>query len=82
MLNCGPAEHTDGCTGPAPTNEIVARQIGNIQCNINRLQIVTGLAKLQGTLGSLIGEVSSYVFPSAFLRPRSRYTHASSSPTR
>ncbi|RDX52503.1 hypothetical protein OH76DRAFT_1454323 [Lentinus brumalis] len=43
----------------APTNEIVARQIGNIQCNINRLQIVTGLAKLQGTLGSLIGEVSS-----------------------
>ncbi|KAI0719805.1 hypothetical protein C8T65DRAFT_635210 [Cerioporus squamosus] len=43
----------------APASEIVARQVGNLQCNINRLQIVTGLAKLQGTLKSLSSDVSS-----------------------
>ncbi|RPD75977.1 hypothetical protein L226DRAFT_534040 [Lentinus tigrinus ALCF2SS1-7] len=43
----------------APANEIVARQIGNLQCNINRLQIVTGLAGLQGTLKNLASESAS-----------------------
>jgi len=34
------------------------RQIGDLQCNINRLQIVGDLAGLQGTLGALSGEAS------------------------
>ena len=37
----------------APAREIAARQIGNIQCNIDRLAIVGGLAGLQKTLGGI-----------------------------
>ena len=44
----------------------MARQIGNIQCNINRLQIVTGLAGLQNTLKTLASQSSSYAFPCSF----------------
>ncbi|KAI0827446.1 hypothetical protein BC628DRAFT_180605 [Trametes gibbosa] len=36
-----------------PTKEIAARQIGNLQCNIDRLSIVAGLAKTQSTLKKL-----------------------------
>ncbi|KAI0806709.1 hypothetical protein C8Q74DRAFT_1312793 [Fomes fomentarius] len=36
-----------------PTKEIAARQIGNLQCNIDRLKIVATLAKMQGTLASI-----------------------------
>ncbi|KAI0672366.1 hypothetical protein C8Q78DRAFT_990824 [Trametes maxima] len=37
----------------APANEIAARQIGNLQCNLDRLSIVAGLAATQGTLKKL-----------------------------
>ncbi|CDO72133.1 hypothetical protein BN946_scf184962.g76 [Trametes cinnabarina] len=37
----------------APAREIIARQIGNLQCNIDRLSIVAGLATTQGTLKKL-----------------------------
>ena len=37
----------------APAREIAARQIGNIQCNIDRLSIVGDLAGLQKTLKTL-----------------------------
>ncbi|KAH9848514.1 hypothetical protein C2E23DRAFT_739342 [Lenzites betulinus] len=36
-----------------PTSEIVARQIGNLQCNVDRLSIVAGLAQTQSTLKKL-----------------------------
>ncbi|KAI9056409.1 hypothetical protein FKP32DRAFT_1599138 [Trametes sanguinea] len=37
----------------APAKEIVARQIGDLQCNVDRLSIVAGLATTQGTLKKL-----------------------------
>ncbi|KAL7284632.1 hypothetical protein ACG7TL_001928 [Trametes sanguinea] len=37
----------------APAREIVARQIGDLQCNVDRLSIVAGLATTQGTLKKL-----------------------------
>ncbi|EIW53435.1 uncharacterized protein TRAVEDRAFT_154935 [Trametes versicolor FP-101664 SS1] len=43
----------------APTNEIVARQIGNLQCNVDRLSIVAGLAKTQKTLKGLAASDNS-----------------------
>ena len=48
-------------TAPAP--EIAARQIGNLQCNVDRLKIVGTLAAMQGTLKKLAGQVSKYVPP-------------------
>ncbi|KAI0767510.1 hypothetical protein C8Q74DRAFT_1203295 [Fomes fomentarius] len=39
----------------APTHEISARQLGNLQCNLDRLKIVTTLASLQGTLKDIVG---------------------------
>ncbi|KAI0634188.1 hypothetical protein C8Q77DRAFT_1072856 [Trametes polyzona] len=43
----------------APTHEIVARQIGNLQCNIDRLSIVAGLAATKNTLKNLQKDVAS-----------------------
>ena len=43
----------------APVNEIAARQIGNVQCNIDRLSIVGDLAGLQNTLSSLSSAATS-----------------------
>ena len=45
----------------APAREIAARQIGNLECNIDRLSIVAGLGVLQKTLTSLAG--TKYVCP-------------------
>ncbi len=44
-----------------PTKEIAARQIGNLQCNIDRLKIVATLAKMQGTLAGIAS--GGYVAP-------------------
>ena len=38
---------------PAPALPIAARQIGNLQCNIDRLSIVGDLAGLQNTLSGM-----------------------------
>ncbi|KAI0806704.1 hypothetical protein C8Q74DRAFT_1212863 [Fomes fomentarius] len=38
-----------------PTKEIAARQIGNLQCNIDRLKIVGALTKMQKTLAAIAG---------------------------
>ncbi|TBU25353.1 hypothetical protein BD311DRAFT_741195 [Dichomitus squalens] len=43
----------------APTREIVARQVGDLTCNFDRLSIVAGLATLQGTLKKLSGQVTN-----------------------
>ncbi|KAI0372423.1 hypothetical protein BV20DRAFT_939955 [Pilatotrama ljubarskyi] len=43
----------------APVHEIAARQIGDLQCNVDRLSIVADLAALQGTLKSLSKQVAS-----------------------
>ncbi|KAI0356975.1 hypothetical protein OH77DRAFT_1423247 [Trametes cingulata] len=43
----------------APVKEIAARQIGDLQCNVDRLSIVADLATLQLTLGALSGQVAS-----------------------
>ncbi|KAI0634184.1 hypothetical protein C8Q77DRAFT_1110310 [Trametes polyzona] len=43
----------------APASELVARQIGDLQCNIDRLSIVAALAATQGTLKSLAKDLSS-----------------------
>ncbi|KAI0708675.1 hypothetical protein C8Q76DRAFT_799905 [Earliella scabrosa] len=43
----------------APAPEIAARQIGNLQCNVDRLKIVGTLAAMQGTLKKLAGQVSN-----------------------
>ena len=39
--------------------EIIARQIGDLQCNIDRLSIVGDLAGLQNTLSSLTSAATS-----------------------
>ena len=44
---------TDALPPPAPTREIIARQAGNLQCNIGRFTIVGALAAMQGTLTAL-----------------------------
>ena len=66
----GSYAHQLHSTAPAP--EIAARQIGNLQCNVDRLKIVGTLAAMQGTLKKLAGQVSKYVptfptFESLFL---------------
>ncbi|KAI0701852.1 hypothetical protein BC835DRAFT_1264633, partial [Cytidiella melzeri] len=38
---------------------LVGRQIGDLQCNINRFQIVTALAEMGGTLAALKGQSAS-----------------------
>ena len=43
----------------APAGELVARQIGDLQCNIDRLSIVGDLAGLQNTLSSLSSAATS-----------------------
>ncbi|KAH9928017.1 uncharacterized protein BXZ73DRAFT_102524 [Epithele typhae] len=43
----------------APAQEIAARQLGNLQCNIDRLSIVAGLASLQGTLKKIASSDNS-----------------------
>ncbi|KAI0356983.1 hypothetical protein OH77DRAFT_1400029 [Trametes cingulata] len=43
----------------APAGDIAARQIGNLQCNIDRLSIVAGLADTQKTLKTLSTELAS-----------------------
>ncbi|KAI0772750.1 hypothetical protein BD413DRAFT_622074 [Trametes elegans] len=42
----------------APTHEIVARQLGNLQCNLDRLSIVASLAATQGTVKKLTGSLA------------------------
>jgi hypothetical protein len=48
---------------------IAARQIGNLQCNLDRLEIVANLAKTQSTLKDLATAVSSYAPRSLSLSP-------------
>ncbi|KAI0827466.1 hypothetical protein BC628DRAFT_1409801 [Trametes gibbosa] len=43
----------------APASEIAARQIGDLQCNVDRLGIVAALAATQATLKSLSKELAS-----------------------
>ncbi|KAI8989179.1 hypothetical protein BD414DRAFT_486325 [Trametes punicea] len=43
----------------APAKEITVRQIGDLQCNVDRLSIVAGLATTQGTLKTLSKELAS-----------------------
>ena len=42
----------------APVAEIAARQVGDIQCNVDRLSIVGDLAGLQKTLKTLSGQTT------------------------
>ena len=44
--------HTDD---PAPVQGVAPRQIGNLQCNLDRLAIVAGLGILQKSLKGLSG---------------------------
>ena len=48
------------CTLPslAPVAEIAARQIGDIQCNVDRLAIVGALGTMQSTLKDLATQAS------------------------
>ncbi|TBU45327.1 hypothetical protein BD309DRAFT_956481 [Dichomitus squalens] len=43
----------------APVKELSARQIGDLQCNADRLTIVGALATMQGTLSELASSASS-----------------------
>ncbi len=43
----------------APAGEIVARQVGDLQCNLDRLSIVAALAATQGTLKTLSKQLTS-----------------------
>ncbi|KAL1948543.1 hypothetical protein VTO73DRAFT_12618 [Trametes versicolor] len=43
----------------APASEIVTRQVGDLQCNLDRLSIVAALAATQGTLKTLSQQVTS-----------------------
>ncbi|KAI1792785.1 hypothetical protein LXA43DRAFT_316091 [Ganoderma leucocontextum] len=49
----------------APAAEIAARQVGDIQCNVDRLSIVGDLAGLQKTLKTLSGQVTDDATASA-----------------
>ncbi|KAH9848518.1 hypothetical protein C2E23DRAFT_862557 [Lenzites betulinus] len=42
-----------------PTTEIAARQVGDLQCNVDRLGIVAALATTQGTLKLLGSQLAS-----------------------
>ena len=42
----------------APVAEIAARQIGDIQCNVDRLAIVGALGTMQSTLKDLASQAS------------------------
>ncbi|KAH9885282.1 hypothetical protein C8Q73DRAFT_660125 [Cubamyces lactineus] len=43
----------------APARDLVARQIGDIQCNVDRLSIVADLAAMQNTLKKVQTDVAS-----------------------
>ncbi|KAI0672375.1 hypothetical protein C8Q78DRAFT_1026637 [Trametes maxima] len=43
----------------APAHDIAARQVGDLQCNLDRLSIVADLAATQGTLKSLAKQAAS-----------------------
>lgn len=48
---------------PSPAPAFERRQIGNLQCNINRVQIITSLAQLDSAVQDLSTDVASYDHP-------------------
>lgn len=47
----------------APVHQLASRQIGNLQCNIDRLKIVGDIFTATQTTNSLSKQLVAYVFP-------------------